>query len=320
MSFVFISYSRQDQAYVSLLVQVLQSHHLPVWLDDRINYGSTWPKIIQENLEKCAVFVVVMSPRSEDSHWVQCELSLALELKKPIFPLLLEGRRWLSVAAIQSVDVEGGKLPPARFFDTVRAYFSKPIETAESIAVKDVAEEKLVAPKAKIEGTLPAVSRKELHECDRSKLRYLKNIRDPKGGWSYTLDHIERIGGARESRVFEIYWLLTSRGAQSPTKGDLMILNQKARVTHVVEMLDDEVRETESGYFRWVRIVWMPEEKDWSQLPHQDEVLGFKPPRFGGGTAYSFTSPNFKKFHAAWNSLEGFQRHIFEQLCEANNS
>ncbi|WP_219904289.1 hypothetical protein [Stenomitos frigidus] len=29
-----------------------------------------------------------------------------------------------------------------------------------------------------------------------------------------------------------------------------MILNQQAKVTHVVERLDDEVRKHESGYFR----------------------------------------------------------------------
>jgi hypothetical protein len=140
MSFIFISYSRQDQAYVSTLVQVLQSHRLPIWIDDRIDYGTTWPRVIQDHLEQCSVFLVVMSPRSEDSHWVQCELSLALELKKPIFPLLLEGRRWLSVAAIQSVDVLGGNLPPARFFETVRGYFST-TATAESLSVQTVVEE-----------------------------------------------------------------------------------------------------------------------------------------------------------------------------------
>jgi hypothetical protein len=70
---------------------------------------------------------------------VQCELSLALELKKPIFPLLLEGRRWLSVAAIQSVDVTGKQLPPPRFFDTVRGYFST-ATMAESLSVQAVAK------------------------------------------------------------------------------------------------------------------------------------------------------------------------------------
>ncbi|WP_204140664.1 GUN4 domain-containing protein [Halomicronema sp. CCY15110] len=123
MSFIFISYSRHDQAYVSTLVQALQSHRLPIWIDDRIDYGSTWPKVIQNHLKQSSVFLVVMSPQSEDSHWVQCELSLALKLKKPIFPLLLEGELWLSVAAIQTVDVMDGKLPPDHFFETIRGYF-----------------------------------------------------------------------------------------------------------------------------------------------------------------------------------------------------
>jgi hypothetical protein len=143
MSFIFISYSRQDRAYVSLLDQVLQSHNLPVWIDDHIDYGTTWPRVIQDHLEQCQAFVVVMSPRSEASHWVQCELSLALELKKPIFPLLLEGRRWLSVAAIQSVDVAGGNLPPARFFDTLRPYFPAPTATAESTLIQEVAADSI---------------------------------------------------------------------------------------------------------------------------------------------------------------------------------
>lgn len=160
----------------------------------------------------------------------------------------------------------------------------------------------------------PIVNPKELSECDSSRLLFLKNIRDPNGDWSYTLERIGKMNNSPESRIFELYWLLTSKGSNTPSQGDLMILNQRARVTHIVEMLDDEVRKTEAGYFRWVRIVWMPKQNDWIQLPHQRDVLGFEPPRFGGGATYSFNSPNFGKFHAAWNSLSDFQQHIFEVL------
>jgi len=118
---IFISYSRKDQAYVNKLVQAIEREGLPVWLDDRIDYGDTWPRVIEENLTKSQVFLLVMSPRSRNSHWVNCELALALESKKLIFPLLLEGSRWLEVGIIQTVDVQGGKLPPDNFFDTVRS-------------------------------------------------------------------------------------------------------------------------------------------------------------------------------------------------------
>ena len=139
MSFIFISYSRQDQAYVSLLAQALESHNLPVWLDDHINYGATWPRVIREQLERCQLVLVVMSPRSEDSHWVQCELTHALEIRKPIFPLLLEGPRWFSVASLQTVDVTSSKLPPARFFDILRPHFPAPTSTAASTLIQEVA-------------------------------------------------------------------------------------------------------------------------------------------------------------------------------------
>jgi hypothetical protein len=123
------------------------------------------------------------------------------------------------------------------------------------------------------------------------------------------------MGGSVESRVFELFWLLTSKGAKSASKGDLMLLNQHAKITHVVEMLDDNVRKSQAGYFRWVRVVWMPEEPDWSQLPHQRDVIGFEPPTIGGGTAYLFA--NLSKFQAVWTSLEAFQQHVFQVLTSA---
>jgi hypothetical protein len=159
---------------------------------------------------------------------------------------------------------------------------------------------------------LPKVTYKGLDECDSSKLLYIKNVKDS-SGWAYTLERIQKMGGSVESRVFELSWSLAGKGVKSASKGDLMILNQQAKVTHVVEILDDEVRKNEWGYSRWVRVVWMPQEEDWYQLPHQREILGFEPPAFGG-TAYSFTSPSFGKFHAAWNSLQDFQQQVFQLL------
>jgi len=163
----------------------------------------------------------------------------------------------------------------------------------------------------------PEVDRKELSECDPSKILFIKNIRDPNGGWAYTLDHIQHIGGSVESRVFELFWSPSGRGMRSASKGNLMLLNQQAKITHVVEMLDDDVRRNSAGYFRWVRVVWMPEESDWSKLPHQRDVIGFEPPTIGGGTAYWLA--NLSKFQKAWNSLEVFQQHVFQLLTGAKS-
>jgi uncharacterized caspase-like protein len=192
--------------------------------------------------------------------------------------------------------------------------------TAETTTVNKVVEEDFSTTQEQnlvASPQPPPAGRKELSECESSKILFLKNVRDPNGEWAYTLDRIRDMGGAVDSRVFELFWLSTNKGAKSASKGDLMLLNQHARITHVVEMLDDDVRENKAGYFRWVRTVWMPDEEDWSQLPHQRDVIGFEPPTIGGGTAYSLA--NLKKFQAIWNSLEAFQRHVFQLLTNANS-
>ena len=155
MSHIFISYSRKDKAYVSSLIQALESRSFPVWLDDRIDYGTTWPRIIREQLEACQVFLVVMSPRSEDSLWVQNELTLAQKLNKPVFPLLLEGDHWFQILTTHSVDVTGGKLPPARFFDNLRPYFLAPTPTTESLSIQDVATDSSPLDSAPLSTTRP---------------------------------------------------------------------------------------------------------------------------------------------------------------------
>ena len=139
MSFIFISYSRQDEAYVSLLAQALETHNLPVWLDDHIDYGAEWPREIQRRLDAAEVFLLVMSPRSRESPWVGNELTRAIRLKKSIFPLWLDGDIWFEVERYQAVDVRQKNLPPARFFNTLRAYFPSPTDTAQTLPLQAVA-------------------------------------------------------------------------------------------------------------------------------------------------------------------------------------
>lgn len=96
-----------------------------------------------------------------------------------------------------------------------------------------------------------------------------------------------------------------------------MILHQHAKVTHVVEFLDDQIRKVDFGSFRWVRAVWIAE--DWSQLPHQKEILGFSP-NYADGNTHSFNSSNFSTFREAWSSLEAFQKHVFQRLTQSKST
>ena len=116
MSHIFVSYSHQDQAYAHRLEAALQAHGFEVWIDDRVDYGASWPRVLEEQLDASAAVIVLMTPRAWKSDWVQSELARAKRKHKPLFPLLLEGDLWLSVEATQVADVRDGALPPEEFY------------------------------------------------------------------------------------------------------------------------------------------------------------------------------------------------------------
>ena len=118
MAHIFISYSHKDKAYVNKLYEALTARGFDAWIDDRIDYGSEWPKEIQRRLDACDALILVMTPRAYDSKWVHNELSRAQRFGKEVFPLLLDGDGpWLSVESLQYVDVRGRRLPPEDFYD-----------------------------------------------------------------------------------------------------------------------------------------------------------------------------------------------------------
>jgi hypothetical protein len=81
-NYAFISYSHFDKAYAHRLAIAMQAAGIDAWLDDRIDYGTQWPREIQPRLEGCSAFVLVMSPNSLRSDWVQNELAHAPEVGK----------------------------------------------------------------------------------------------------------------------------------------------------------------------------------------------------------------------------------------------
>jgi len=127
VSSVFISYSHKDSDYAHKLALTLEHQGISVWIDDRIDYGTQWPNVIQENLDNSTAVIVIMTPRSYQSQLVQNELTRAQDNGKPIFPLLLDSDKpFLAVQTIQYVDVRDGNLPPQRFFDRIRDVFQVP--------------------------------------------------------------------------------------------------------------------------------------------------------------------------------------------------
>jgi hypothetical protein len=99
---IFISYRHgRDGAYVDALAAHLERGGLRVWFDREIVAGDRWIGLIRERVDTCAALVVVMTPDAEQSEWVAREIERADELRKPILPLLLEGRPFFRLGDLQ---------------------------------------------------------------------------------------------------------------------------------------------------------------------------------------------------------------------------
>lgn len=115
MAHIFISYSHDDIDFARRLKKLLEREGFEIWMDEsNIPASSHWSKEIEDGIEQCAAFIVIMSPGAEASTWVEREILFAENKDKPIVPLLYEGGIWARLAHIQAIPVQGGlrrKLP-----------------------------------------------------------------------------------------------------------------------------------------------------------------------------------------------------------------
>jgi hypothetical protein len=154
---------------------------------------------------------------------------------------------------------------------------------------------------------------------DLSQLKWLKNVR-PDQGWAYSkLDEMP----IPEARIFRLHWRSKDdkANAQQPLKGDLIALVQSARVTHIVELLDNVVYENAEedwGIYRVAQAVWMPNKvSDWLTLPHQNEIFGVEHLPQNGLVYKIPTEKILQSQH--WKDLEGlqgFQEHLNKILTQ----
>jgi hypothetical protein len=86
---VFISYSREDRMPVERLAELLKANGLEVWTDSEIPIGEDWQRAIETAIDEASVILLVMSPSSMASPWLQVEYGMALRSGAKIIPLVL---------------------------------------------------------------------------------------------------------------------------------------------------------------------------------------------------------------------------------------
>ena len=91
MTQVFISYSRKDIAFARRLAGDLEQAGFDVWWDiSDLKGGDDWVRFIPAAIESSQYFVVLLSPNSIQSEWVEKEYSYAIRLRKKIVPAMIK--------------------------------------------------------------------------------------------------------------------------------------------------------------------------------------------------------------------------------------
>jgi len=76
--------------------------------------------VIEHAVAASAVIVVVMTPASNESEWVEREIGNAESRLTPVLPLLLAGTPFFRYSTRQWTDVRGGQMPPPDFVAQLR--------------------------------------------------------------------------------------------------------------------------------------------------------------------------------------------------------
>jgi formylglycine-generating enzyme required for sulfatase activity len=109
MTQVFISYSRKDLSFVSQLVADLKKAGFDVWYDvSGLGGGSRWRSEIENALRRSQFVLVVLSPDSIASEWVEREFLFASNLRRKIVPLMYRSCELpLNYVNLNYIDVQG---------------------------------------------------------------------------------------------------------------------------------------------------------------------------------------------------------------------
>lgn len=114
---LFLSHSHRDLAFASRLAGALRDHGVPVWYSNTEIRGSQqWHDEIGQALRRCDWFLVLLSPASVKSQWVQMEYLYFLS--KPdgrnriipvrLRPCKIERLSWTIEGTFQIVSMDSG--------------------------------------------------------------------------------------------------------------------------------------------------------------------------------------------------------------------
>jgi len=95
---IFVSYAREDKIDMRTVVRILRDADLVVWVDeDGLKRGENWEHELEEAIQDSKSLMILMSPDSKASEWVNNEIAKGRASGCKFFPLLIKGNPDVSI-------------------------------------------------------------------------------------------------------------------------------------------------------------------------------------------------------------------------------
>ena len=154
-------------------------------------------------------------------------------------------------------------------------------------------------------------------KIDLTRLKWTKNINHPDSTkWAHTHSEVHYSSLVPE---LNLHWKKGSEAnIEKPKTGDIILLRQRTRVTHLVMILDEVIGNNlnpDDPYplFRHVQVLWLAKEP-WDNAPYQDDVFGFDINlRHGKAVQLDHIEALTEEFKEL-GGLKAFQNRVVEKL------
>lgn len=236
---LFISYSRQDSIIVNQLVDDLRQRHT-VWYDqNQISGGQEWWNSILDGIEQHECVLVILSPDYIQSIYCMAELNYAVELGKPIIPLMLRTCPFPAILNERQIQFIDG---PGKFRSRHDLYMRELVE--------NLGEMRLAIRDGKYLPVVPAPARPPVPGKKLSSLELIKEAEKALDERNYELaeTHYQSVIDNEASGVVQ-------RGvAQNALQGIQQKKEQMQAYKEVKDLIDSGSRSAREGWEAYRRI------------------------------------------------------------------
>ncbi len=110
---LFISYAHADTGQVKQIVDILRVGGHDPWFDHKLLPGQDWQAELLRAITVCDAFLYALTPESVASEWCQWEFAQAVQMGKPVIPVLMQAKTSLpeAISRYQYADFTDGPTP-----------------------------------------------------------------------------------------------------------------------------------------------------------------------------------------------------------------